>query len=595
MRLLVLPIAAVALWAWSLRGIDPLAMNDLGVISLLTWQAWLAYALITVSFVACWRHAERATWPLILHVLVLLVMLYGLPAFITHEPSGPIVFRHAGITETLLRTGNVHAKLDAYFSWPGFFMGLGTLVKLAGAPSAMAFAKWATVGFNLLYLPPLLLLARALTRDPRLIWGTVWVFYAANWIDQDYLAPQAFTYLFYLTILALLLTYLRPRGSQLEGSGRLARRLQAVLHVRAADDPSPPTSRFTAAAVVVVVILLYTATVASHQLTPFTILIDVIALVALGHCTARGLPLLMAVILTLWVAFVAHGYIAGHFSQLVSVVGDVAKATSTNVTSRISGSSQHILVVRERLLLSGALWLLAIVGAFRRFRRGHADHAAAALGLAPLLLFGIQPYGGEMLMRIYFFMLPFVAFFATAAFLSDRVGTSAPARLPAALRTGAATAAFGLTAATVLGGCLLARYGNERVDYFTPRERAAIRFLYAQAQPGSRFAVEEPYLPWKYKDYDQHRYLSVEQLLRQPSAPSAAQALNRLSQDLRPGLGRPPGFVILTRSQHVYVEMLGGVMSPGYLHQFERYLRESPKFRLIYSNADAQIYERLPR
>ncbi|HEY5985870.1 MAG TPA: hypothetical protein VIV12_05715, partial [Streptosporangiaceae bacterium] len=316
-RFLVLPIAAVALWAWALPGINPRAMNDLGMVSVLPWQTWVAFGLLTAGFITCWLRADRAAWPLFLHVLLLVVMLYGLPTLITHEPNGPIVFRHAGITENLIRTRIVNTKIDAYFSWPGFFMGLATLVKVAGVPSAVSFSAWATVAFNLLYLPPVLLLTRALTRDPRLVWGTVWVFYAANWINQDYLAPQSFAYLLYLTILGLLLTYLRPRAADIEGGGWLTRRVCALLRVRPAEVPGREGSRWTAGTILAVVVLLYTATVASHQLTPFALLIGVAALVALGQCTARGLPLLMAVILALWVTFVAHGYISGHFAQLL--------------------------------------------------------------------------------------------------------------------------------------------------------------------------------------------------------------------------------------------------------------------------------------
>ena len=612
-RYLVLPVAALAVWAASLPGINPRAMNDLGLISVLPWQTWLAFGLLTLGFIACWQRADQLTWLLLVHVLLLVVMLYGLPVLITHGPSGPIVFRHAGITENLIRTRVVNTRIDAYFSWPGFFMGLASLVKFAGVPSALSFATWATVAFNLLFLPPLLLLARALTRDPRLVWGMIWLFYAANWINQDYLSPQAFGYLFYLTILGLLLTYLRPRGTDLDGGGRLTHRLRTLLRVRAAEVPLPTVSRWPTAAVITLVVLLYFTTVASHQLTPFAILLGVTALVAIGECTARGLPLLMAVMLTLWITFAARGYISGHFDQLVSGVGDITKAASANLTARIRGSAQHLLVIRERLILSGGLWLLALLGAVRRFRSGHADHAAAVLCLVPLLLFGLQAYGGEMLLRIYFFMLPFVAFFATAALLPGRLSSSAAlarlpaalrpgrlsssaalARLPAALRAGADLVAFGVTTLVVLAACLMALYGNERVDYFPPTERAAIGFVYEQARPGSTFAVEETYLPWKYTGYDQHHYLSVSSMLSQKNPPSPAQALGRISQALRPAPGRPAGFVILTRSQHINAETFGGLLSPGYLARFERLLRKSPHFRLVYSNPDAQIYRRLP-
>jgi len=668
--LLAPAVAAVALWAWSVPGIQLRAMNDLGLVSVLSWPTWLAFALLTLGFIICWRRADQATWLLLVHVLLLIVLLYGLPALASHQPSGPVVYRHAGITGDLIRNRVVDPRIDAYFNWPGFFMGLGTLVKLAGVPSAVSFATWAPVAFNLLFLPPLLLVARALTRDPRLVWGTVWVFYAANWINQDYLAPQSFAYLLYLTIMGLLLTYLRPSGTDLERGGRLLRRFRQVLRVRAAEAQVPPVSRYTVAGILAVVVLLYAVIVASHQLTPFAILIGVLALVALGECTARGLPLLMGVMLTLWVTFVARGYLAGHFAHLVSGVGDITGATSANLTARISGSHLHLLVIRERLLLSGGLWLLALLGGIRRFRSRYADHAAAALALTPLLLFPLQAYGGEMLLRIYFFMLPFVAFFATAAFLPARPPLSparadpqdlavwserarprefvvvwserarlrtrlrdflvvwseharlraerarlralpvvwserarlrallavwsARARLPAALRGSVAAAAFGVTVTAVLAACLPARYGNERIDYFTPGEHAAISFLYAHARPGSTFAFEQPYLPWKYQEYELYHSLSLATMITQPHPPSPAQALAWFSRDLMPAPGNPAGFVVLTRSQHIYVHTFGGQLSLGYLGTFERLLAASPNFALVYSNLDAKIYERLP-
>lgn len=611
--LLAAPAAAVVLWASAMRGVAIGAMNDFGLASVLPAQTWLAFAVLTAGFILCWHRADRSSWPLALHVLLLIVMLYGMPAIVAHGPIGPIVFRHAGITESLARTGVVNTKVDAYFSWPGFFMGLATLVKLSGLRSALSYGAWAPVAFNVLYLPPLLLLTRALTRDRRLVWGAIWVFYVANWINQDYLAPQAFGYLLYLTILGLLLTYLRPHGTDFESPWRFGRWISAKLGVRPADVPGPVTSRRTAQAVVVLIVVLYAAAVASHQLTPFAILLSVTALVALGQCTARGLPLLMALMVVVWVIFVAQGYLSGHISQLVGLAGDITKATSANVTSRLSGSQDHLAVVKVRLALSAGLWLLALLGGIRRFRAGRADHVAAVLGLVPILLFATDPYGGEMLMRIYFFMLPFGAFFATAAVLPS---AAAPARqqpvpsgdsgpLPAGLgllraspsawmRACVAPATFGVIAAVLLGACTVARYGNDRLDYFPPAELTAMRVLYRLAEPGSTLAVERPYLPWKFQAYEQHKYVSIVNLLSQQHHPSPAQALGQIAKDLLAVPEHPAGYLVLTRSQHVYAEMLGGAPTWSYLSKFERLLRRSDEFALVYSNRDAQIYLRLP-
>jgi hypothetical protein len=50
--------------------------------------------------------------------------------------------------------------------------------------------------------------------------------------------------------------------------------------------------------------------------------------------------------------------------------------------------------------------------------------------------------------------------------------------------------------------------------------------------------------------------------------------------------------VILTRSQHVYAQIFGGVLSLSYIHNFEHLLSESPRFRLVYANSTAQVYVR---
>src|SRR5215213_2731250 len=175
------------------------------------------------------------------------------------------------------------------------------------------------------------------------------------------------------------------------------------------DVPKTAVGGTTGVLVAMTVIVLFGAAVTSHQLTPYAVFSAVTLLVITGHCRVRGLPVLMAVILVTWTIFVASGYIDGHLEKIATGSGLKTSATS-NVTGRLVGSDQHVMIVWERVVLTATAWLLALAGAFYRFRTRHRDHAAALLALAPLPLF-LLPYGGEVLMRIYFFMLPFVAFF----------------------------------------------------------------------------------------------------------------------------------------------------------------------------------------
>jgi hypothetical protein len=601
------------------------AMNDYGLISVLPPKVWAALVLLILSFAVCWRLGDSSGALLALHIVLFIVLFYGIPAVAEDSPRGPIVYRHAGITEYLTRTGVVNTKQDAYFNWPGFFMGLGWTVKIGGISSALALGKWATVAVNLMYLPPLLMLLRALTRNFRLIWAAALLFFILNWVNQDYLAPQSITYVFYLTILTLALTYLRPLdaidsaqtpGSLSEwvkgsigaagdetGSGRWSRWLPIIRPGPMPHDvPNTAVGGTTGVWVAMTVIVLFGAAVTSHQLTPYAIFAAVTLLVITGYCRVRGLPVLMAVILLTWTIFVANGYIDGHLAKIATGSG-LRTSAASNVTGRLVGSDQHVVIVWERVVLTATTWLLALAGAFYRFRTRHRDYAAALLAMAPIPLF-LLPYGGEVLMRIYFFMLPFVAFFAATLFVPDAAEPTAGSSVAWALHRTRDVILFGGIASILMASSFVARYGNERMDYFTPNETAAVKELYRLAPRGSWVLAEVGYLPWRYQDYEwsrtdpsqaAHRYLSLAQEWNLDSTRSARDMAVWTAETLRGNATarRPPGFLILSRSQRAHEEILGG-LSQTAMDDYEQILVRSGKFRLVYANEDAKIYARIP-
>jgi len=300
----------------------------------------------------------------------------------------------------------------------------------------------------------------------------------------------------------------------------------------------------------------------------------------------------------------SDGYIDGHLEKIAEGSG-LGQSTAANVTQRLAGSDQHVVVVRERVMLSGWVWLLALLGGIYRFRTRHADHAAAVLAVAPIPLF-LLPYGGEVLLRLYFFMLPFVAFFAAALLVpseAEQAGGGTRGR-PAILRTVRDTVVFGLAGSLLLAASFVARYGNERMDAYSPAETAAVHELYRIAPLGSYLLAETNYLPWKYQDYEwsktdptrrRHKYLSLANEWSAQPNKSTGDMVKWAAQSLRANatLRRPAGFVILTASQRAHEEILGG-LAPSTLDEFEMLLMRSGKFELVYSNRDAKIYVRNP-
>jgi hypothetical protein len=620
----LLPISLI-LWLSSVGSIDMAAMNDYGLISVLPATIWVALILLILSFAVCWHRSDSSGALLALHIVLFIVLFYGIPAAAGDSPRGPIVYRHAGIADYLIRTGIVNTRQDAYFNWPGFFMGLGWTVKIGGMSSALVLGKWATVAVNLMYLPPLVMLLRALTRNSRLIWAAALLFFILNWVNQDYLAPQSITYLFYLMILTLALTYLRPLeamdsaqarralsagvGGSIGAAGeeRLAGRWSRWLpNIRPGSMPHgvPNTAvgGISGVLVAMTVILLFGAAVTSHQLTPYAVLSALTLLVVTGQCRVRGLPVLMAVILVTWTIFVASGYIDGHLEK-ITTGGGVKTSTAANVTGRLAGSDQHLVIIWERIMLSATAWLMAFAGAFYRFRTRHRDHAAAILAAAPVPLF-LLPYGGEVLMRIYFFMLPFVAFFAATLFVPDRADApTADSSGRWALHRVRDIILFGGIASILMAASFVARYGNERMDYFRPNETAAVKELYRLAPRGSWLLAGASYLPWRYQDYEWsktdpsqagHRYLSLAHEWDLDPTKSPRDMAVWTAETLRANAtaGRPPGFLILSRSQRAHQEILGG-LSQTAMDDYERILVRSGKFKLVYENEDAKIYARI--
>jgi hypothetical protein len=584
----LLSVAAVALWAVGVGRVNLRGVNDLGLASVLPLTVLAAPVIATAGFVWTLSQRPQRRSMLLLHVVALVIMLYGMNAMVEPVPGPNVVWRHAGIADHIARTGAVDPTIDAYFNWPGFFTLAAFLSGAAGLGSIASMAPWAPVFFNLLYLGPLLLLFRRVTSDWRLVWLAVWLFYVTNWIHQDYLAPQALSYFLYLLILGILVGWFGTDRAVvwLAPVRVLPRRPRSPATPRAVQSLSldalrPQEGPFQRVGLMVIVIVLFAAAVPSHQLTPFAILAGVTALVVFGRCSARGLPWLMVVMLAAWITFLSAGYLAGHLSELSGQVGQVDTIAAANVGNRLRGSTGHQLVVQIRLAVTALLWGLAVLGWLRRRRHGQDDMTVTLLAVAPFPFLVLQPYGGELLLRVYFFALPFVAFLAAGLFLPVK-GAAASWR---------AAGAIGLAVVVLLGGFLFARYGNERIEHFTAEELAAVRHLYEIAPPGSLLLAATPDLPWKFQDYASYEYRTVGSLKsshRGGNGDLVKPVLDIMRQHQRPG-----AYFIITRSHRADAEARG-ILPPESLDRLEQALRRSPTVQLIYANQDAQIYALRP-
>ena len=144
-----------------------------------------------------------------------MLILFGTPSFIEYGPRTQSAWRLAGIVDYIARNHSIDRGIDAFFNWPGFFILVAFVTEAAGLDSSLELARWAPLFFNLAYLLPLFVIYRVLALSDRQVWIGLWIFVAGNWVGQDYLAPQAFGYFIYLTMIAVIVAAFRARNELL--------------------------------------------------------------------------------------------------------------------------------------------------------------------------------------------------------------------------------------------------------------------------------------------------------------------------------------------------------------------------------------------
>ena len=572
-------------------------MDDLGLISTFPPSLFASLFILCISFFALLYQQRFDRWTLALHFVILTFMLYGITALIQEVPRFHVSWRHVGIADYIMRHGDVDPQINAYFSWPGFFIFTAFLTEVLGLKHLIPLTAYAPFFFNLLYLGPLYLIFSSTSRDPRLVWLAIWFFYLTNWVGQDYYAPQALSYFFYLTTLGALLHWFRATDVQLTyipkrlQSNRFWSKLIEWISWRFRIDR--PTHRASIASenvtfsatssqtrlqrggVLVILLLVFISVVTSHQLTPFFTILAVTGLVLINRCTTRDLPILMCVLTALWIVFMTTAYLSGHIDKVVGGIGSVNENVSVNVVERLRGSVQHLFVVRVRLVMTGFIYILGALGMVRRIRRGNLDLLYAILGLAPFALVIVQPYGGEMIIRAYLFALPAAVFLAAALFYPEPTGYNPWQPI------------VGVALVTLLlgAGFLFARYGNERMDYYTPAEETAVEAVYDMSPPGSIFVTSADNLPWKHRDLEMHYY-------RVATPATQRRDTGRIIEIMTE---RPytDGYYISTRAQHAYSELFLGE-PVGAWPAFTQTLLKTGRFEPVYENEDALVLRFLP-
>ncbi|OXY96114.1 lipopolysaccharide biosynthesis protein [Streptomyces diastatochromogenes] len=569
-------IAALLLyWVPALRlgEADLDGMGGLGLVSVLPLPTLVGAALLVTVFASLlWLRREHRAL-LLVTLLATVVSLHALPAVLETEPRFPTAWQHLGFIDYIDRTGSAVPDLDARWSWPGFFAVAAFAARACGVDDFTEIIRWWPTAIQLAYLAPLFLLTRSLRASWRAKWTGVWLFVLSGWVGQDYFSPQGFTFLLYLVFVAILLVWFRAP------------------HViwakfRPGEAEVEPTDRRQRAVLLLVLIGLYAASVPAHQLTPFVMLGVLAVLVLLRRSELRGLPVLFAVLVAVWVGFMAEPYWSGHFNDLFGGVGGVGSNVSTSVSGRIQGgSSTHKLVLYVRVLLAGSVLALACWGWWRRRFHRYRERSLLVLTFVPFLGFGMQSYGGEMALRVFMFAVPGAALLGALA-LFPRTGVTAREREKE--RVSLAPLAALLAGLLLMGGFLVARWGNESFERTRPGEVAAMDWVYAHDRPTVRLLwlsqdpVNDvtPALPWGSRDMERVNYVPT----LAPVDPVLVSGLVKSLKDAGPN-----SYLMINESQVTYLELDAGY-SATWESRLIHHLDNRQELTKVLVNDDVTVY-----
>jgi hypothetical protein len=565
--------AGLLAWLLTLRPIHASDVTDIGLISALPPGTWLAIALITVAFTVAVELRPISLPLAVWSILSMALVLYATPALIEALPRFNTTYVHVGLMEAIVRSGRLFPEFDARYSWPLFFTA-GAMISQLARIDLLTIAAWVPLVTSLAVLPALWVLVHAFANDHRIALVAMWFFLLVDWVGQDYLSPQGMNLVIYVWFIAIVsLVFRRAAQPRPWVTRAMARsRLPMQVFLDAMGRPIGPA--IARSGMLLVIVFLAFTSASSHQLTPFAMVGASLGLAVVGRTSLRSLPIIVAVITALWVSLAGQDYLLGNLAQLLKDFGDPAGNASTSVAGRLHGSPGHVFVVTERIFYTAAFWAVAAIGVYRRIRSGFWDVGAMVLAVVPFGIIIFQSYGGEVFLRCFLLSLPAMAFFAAASIYPVFYSRS---RFQAV--------ALVVVSVALVGGFLVARYGNERADIVEVGELAGADRAYTVMPQGSLITTVDYNSPIRYRFVDLYDYLELQGRV----ADFTPTEITTQIEAVRDGR---PAFLFISRGQQALEELVGN--SADDWAAMVAGIEGSPRFEPVFETPDASLFRIVP-
>lgn len=583
---------AVPLW---LAGLGMTANAKLDGFGLLRVFPPIWYAAVALTVGLCiWGVVARRQFSnklMSISVTALVLMLYSSASLLASVPRLPWTYKHIAVTDYIGAFGTVTPSLDIYNRWPGFFSLSAFLGEIMGYKDALDYAAWAETGFALVDTVIVLAIARSISKNPRIYWTATLVFILANYVNQNYYAPQAFSYTLYLVMCLIALTFLRgapARWVAMVENGLRARPFAARVRARTTpaleekwEQPGPKFQILAVAAIVVIQIVI----VVSHQLTPYLAVLALCPLFLLGYFRPRWLGPSLLVIALIYlipnVAYIRSKY--GLFSgwNFFKNTGYKAGPAEPLILGECPLTGQTL--AHGAVVLTALTGLLAIAGFLRRMLRGEirTTLVVAWLAFAPVLGLLGQSYGGEARFRVYLFALPWLAIGVAWLFFSGPIRTR--------------KVTVGATATLSIMALLFTLvYFQPEADYRVSKEDVlAGKWLDARVQPGDSVFETNYFFPLligpNYPYYLKGgSATSLADYLKDSAGDISVESIKQYARQVRDA---ERTYIVLSDGQRQRAIQRQLFEAAELLPQLERQLMKADDVENVFDNGAVRIYE----
>jgi hypothetical protein len=471
-----------ATWFISLFQINISHVNGLGFAGAFTPLTWIGLVLIVIGLAVVILRVPSESkhfWTLnVVGLVATLLVIHGTPMILESAPRFFEAYQHLGFIEYIYRTHQHSTNVNYRLGWYGAFGMAATLSGTAGPPALLGAIRWTPLVFDTLVLIPVHSIARKFVPTARHRALVLFLFIVGNWIGQDYLSPQAMAYFLSMSTLALLLHLAPAEGTTILKWREWFREKRVQ------------------PAVVIVAGIIAVGIVLAHQISPIMLLALTLVLALSGIIATRYFPVFVFVATLTWLSAGATSFWSGNIDRLFGVNQQAGQKVSIsniirqNLIDRLHQFGLAQVVAFGRFGLALVLIALTAIAAWRMWKQ-ISMRVVTLLATVPFVVMFATGYGGEALLRAYFFSLPFQAILIANHFLERPIR---PRRAVVWAVVFVILAAF----------TEIDRYGNEQFERISANQVTAMSWLYHHVPNGTTMLAFGSAMPINFVNYGEY-------------------------------------------------------------------------------------------